>query len=77
MADLDIDAPRGVVDKRRARGMAGASVLTSTANLDSISAMRTRLAAINGAYFTATRLNQMTENDMMMAIRLNDDAAGI
>lgn len=77
MADLDIDAPRGVTERRRGLGFTGASPLTSTANLDSVSAMRSRLATINGTYFTAARLNGMTKNDMMYAIRLNDDAAGI
>lgn len=41
-------------------------------NLDSISAMRARLAAINGAYYTTAVLNMMTTNDMAYAIRVND-----
>ena len=31
--------------------------------------MRTRLAALNGAYYTAARLNNMTRNDMVYALR--------
>lgn len=77
MANLDLDAPRGFVDKRRGRGYTGASPLTSTANLDSISVMRARLTAINATSYTVARLDSMTENDMAYAIRLNDDAAGI
>lgn len=77
MADLDIDGPRGVVDKRRGRGMTGASVLTSTANQDTISAMKTRLNTINATSYSAARMATMTENDLMYAIRLADDAAGI
>lgn len=46
-------------------------------NLDSISAMRARLAAINGTYYTAAVLNMMTVNDMAYAIRLNDFPATI
>lgn len=41
-------------------------------NMDSISAMRARLAAINGTYYTAAVLNMMTVNDMVYAIRVND-----
>ena len=77
MADLDIDAPRGVVDKRRGRGFTGASTLTSTANLDTVSTMKARLTAINGTSYSAARQASMTPNDMMYAIRLADDAAGI
>ena len=40
--------------------------------MDSISAMRARLAAINGTYYTAAVLNMMTVNDMVYAIRVND-----
>lgn len=41
-------------------------------HLDSIASMRARLAAINGTYYTAAVLNQMTYNDLLYAIRLND-----
>lgn len=40
-------------------------------------AMRTRLAAINAAYYTAARLNSLTQNDCLYAIRLNDSIATI
>ena len=43
------------------------------ADLLDIDAMRTRLAAIDGTYYTAARLNQMSYNDMMYAIRLADN----
>lgn len=46
-------------------------------NMDSISSMRTRLAAINGAYYTAAVLNSMTVNDCAYAIRVNDFPATI
>lgn len=48
---------------------------STPANYDSITAMRTRLAAINGSYYTTAFLDAMTTNDMIYAIRLNDDAA--
>lgn len=40
-------------------------------------AIRARLAAINAAYYTATRLNSLTQNDCLYAIRLNDSPATI
>lgn len=39
---------------------------------DTIAAMRTRLAAIDAAFYTAARLNTMTVNDMVYAIRVAD-----
>lgn len=48
--------------------------LTGFAN---IGAMKTRLAAINGTTFTAARLNTMTYNDMVYALRVNDHPTSI
>jgi hypothetical protein len=45
-------------------------------NLDTIAAMRTRLTAISGLY-TALRLDAMTYNDMVYAIRLADNPTTI
>jgi hypothetical protein len=73
---VDQDEAFGFVDKRRGRGQ-GASALATPANYVSDGALETRLAAINGAYFTTARLNQMTHNDKVMAVRLADDAAGV
>lgn len=49
-----------------------ATAQDATLVFQSIATMRARLAAINGAYYTAAMLNTMTENDMMYAIRQND-----
>lgn len=76
MANLDVGNRQKIVDKRMGRGTA-ATVLTSDANTKDITAMRARLTAISATTNTAARLNAMTENDMLYAIRLNDDAAGI
>jgi len=76
MADSDIGELAGFVDKRRTKGQLGSALATS-GNYDSIGAMRTRLAAVNGTYYTTARLNQMTENDLMYALRQADDSAGI
>jgi hypothetical protein len=46
-------------------------------NDDAIATMRARLTAINGTYYTAARLNTLTYNDMLYAIRLNDFASTV
>lgn len=68
MADLDLGNVFGVQDKRRGRGATGTEANAEVNNMTSISAMRTRLAALNGSYYTAARLNNMTENDMLYAL---------
>lgn len=76
MANLDVGNRQRVVDKRQGRGTT-TNPVTSDASMKDITAKRARLTAINAATFTAARLNTMTENDMLYAIRMNDDAAGI
>lgn len=77
MVGTDLDY--SVIDKRRSASSTFASTtpIATPANYASISALRTRLAAINGAYYTAAVLDVLTVNDMQYAIRLNDDVAGI
>lgn len=53
------------------------SFLGTPANYSSISAMRTRLAAINGTLYTSAELDRMTTNDMVYALRMNDDKTTI
>lgn len=43
----------------------------------SIAALRARLAVIDAGYYTAVRLNRMTKNDMLYAVRLADAPASI
>lgn len=76
MANLDIGNRQRVVDKRQGRGTT-TNPVTSDASMKDIAAMRARLNAIDSTTFKAARLNTMTENDMLYAIRMNDDAAGI
>lgn len=68
-----------IPDKRRTAVSTFASTtpIGTPANYGSISALRTRLAAINGAYYTADRLDAMTVNDMQYAVKLSDDSAGV
>ncbi|GHF92076.1 hypothetical protein [Streptomyces griseosporeus] len=49
------------------------SNLSNASNYVSITALRSRLQAINAAYYTNTLLDQMTVNDMVYAVRLADD----
>lgn len=74
-----MDAPElGFIDRRRTTSPAIAATSIGTiANYGSITALRTRLAAISGASFTAARLDTMTINDMIYALKINDDALGI
>jgi hypothetical protein len=65
----------GFVDKRKGNLQTAVSVSTP-ANFASVSAMRTRLAAVNGTYYTSARLDQMTANDMTYALLQLDEAAG-
>lgn len=53
------------------------SNLANASNYVSITAMRSRLTTINAAYYTTTRLDKMTVNDMVYAIRVADDPTTI
>lgn len=78
MAETQISPPDiNFVAKNRGDGTAGTSVVSTPANYASISALRTRLAAISGTTYTAAVLNTMTVNDMVYAVRLNDDSGTI
>lgn len=63
-------------DKSQVQGTATAQ-FAAPLEYSSVATMRTRLAAINGGYYTTTRLNAMGRNDMVYALRLNDDPTTI
>lgn len=75
MANSQLGVVRSVTDKRQTQGL-GTQAIATPANYASITSMRTRLLAIGGVY-TAAYLNGMTMNDMVYALRLSDDSAGI
>ena len=77
MANFDIGNRQKVVDKRAGRGTTASPLTTTDTNARDITAMRARLAAIDATTFTAARRNTMTENDMLYAIRMSDDLAGV
>ncbi len=66
------------VDKRLTQGDDGGNLGTKDtgANYNTVENLRARLVAIGGAY-TTERINAMTVNDAIYAVRLNDDLAGI
>lgn len=66
----------GFVAKNRVPGNV-VSGLSAPANYVSIGAMRSRLTAIDAGYYTAERLNSLTVNDMVYALRLADDPGTI
>ena len=78
MANAQIRNRLGTVDKRYVQGDAANRYSgTTTTNVKDVTSMRARLTAIDSATFTSSRLDQMTTNDMLYAIRLNDEVAGI
>lgn len=78
MADTEQENILGVTDRRRTQAQADLpGNLTTDARYMSVSDLRTRLTAIDAAYYTSTKLNEMTKNDMVFAVRSADDAAGI
>lgn len=82
MADRQIGNIHGVAaksigsgqEKTNQTGDSDGNVATAykDADLLDVDAMRARLAVIDAAYYTSARLNTMTYNDMMYAIRLAD-----
>ncbi len=76
MADTEREYPIGFVDKRRTQA-SNSSGLGTSGNYADVNAMRTRLAAALPTYYTASRLNNLTKNDMVYALRQIDDQTGI
>jgi len=76
MAQAETENPLGLTDKRKTQGSTTHPTGTE-ANYVDVAALRARLTTINAAYYTAAVLNLMTKNDMVYAVRVADDAAGI
>ena len=85
IADTEQEFEMGYVDTRRNnKGQelgATNKLYAAQAGLNqdrvSVGAMRSYLNTANAAYYTAARMNSMTKNDMVYAIRQQVDAAGI
>lgn len=80
MADSQSRSPY-LAFKNSLKAVAGqlgtASGLNTPVNYSSVGAMRTRLAAANGAYYTTARLDALSVNDMIWALRSIDDKTTI
>lgn len=76
MANGDVSNPLGFIDKRQGR-VSVVTYPTVPNNYGSVTALRTRLFAINPTSYSQVRLDKMTENDMIYALRLADDLAGL
>lgn len=70
--------PWGFKDKRQGRSSDTTQLSpTTVANLKDTASRRARLAAISSTTYTPAVLDAMTDNDMLYAIRLNDEAGSI
>ena len=80
MARNDISNPLGVMNAKKGSraGSAthGNAALVYTNGAD-VNTLRTRLKAISATTYTDKVLDDMTKNDMLYAIRVNDDSANI
>lgn len=78
MSQVDL-TETGFVDKRIGKGISHADTdpIAERANYSSIKSLKTRLQALNGTYYTNARINTMTKNDMVYALRSLGDATGI
>lgn len=77
MADSQIGSVDLSLTFRNETQGSNAALVATPANYASVSAMKARLTAINATSFTAARLANMTVNDLIYALRLNDDPATI
>jgi hypothetical protein len=78
MAQNETENPLGFNDKRRGtRAGQATSVVSNVTNLADVAALRARLTAAAAASYPASRLDKMTKNDMVYAVRLIDEAAGL
>lgn len=80
MAQHLVGNMQGTVDKRRANAGSAAiqtGSVTNAQTYDSPSDIEAALATADAAYYTAARLNRLTLNDKIYALRLANDAAGV
>lgn len=71
----DLEASGIVARNRSVAGSVAVNtpMFATTANYASIAALDARLTAINSTIYTQAKLDQMTANDKIYAVRLNDD----
>lgn len=77
MADAQIGSiDRGITYRNAVQG-GSVALVAAPLNYSSITALKARLTAISGTAYSAANLNRMTVNDMVYALRLNDDPTTI
>lgn len=78
MAQNENENVLGFSDKRRATRAGSSSLsVTTDANFTDVAGLRARLAAAAPSSYTTDRLEKMTKNDMVYALRLLDEAGSI
>lgn len=80
MADSQMGPPNlsFTMSNKAVSGMGGTSSgLNTPANYMSVAALRGALAAANGTYYTSARLDALTVNDMIFALRNIQDPTTI
>lgn len=79
MADAQTEDRMGFVDKRWTFASQSNAVSATSlgGNMRDIAALRARLTAISGTTYPAAVLDKMTMNDMIFAVRIADEAAGL
>lgn len=77
MANNQVGTIFHYADAQIGRGQTSTERSSQVANLTSVAAMRTRLNAISSTTYSTARLDLMTKNDMLYAIRLESDATSI
>ena len=76
MANLQKTLLTEFVDKRVHRGFAS-SPLSDIHKYDDPDSLRAALNSVSSTTYSTSRLDKMTINDMIYAVRLNYDLAGI
>lgn len=78
MANVEIENVFGIVDARHVQGdLALKGNLSGNIFYNDVTRLRSRLTTLNAAYYTSARLDKMTKNDLVYALRLADDPTSI
>lgn len=77
MADSEIENSFGFVDRRKSQGNSALGWGGGSIKYNDVNQLRAKLAAAAPASYPSKTLDSMTKNDMVYAVRLLEDAAGI
>lgn len=75
MANVERENLLGFIDKRTTPTIT--ELPYTEVDYSDVNSLRTRLSTLNAAYYTTARLDALTKNDMVWALRQIDDVAGI